>query len=77
MKKFVEGAVLIVSMIIGICLIFLVEDSVHYSECIIDKKEFEAIIAKRTEVPRLLDALDFDEEVLFLIIRVKFFIIRL
>ncbi len=64
MKKFVETAVFIAS-IIGIYLTCFSGKPMHYSEYIINEKEFEDIVAERGQVLSLLDALNFDEETLF------------
>ena len=65
MKKFIEAAVFIASIIIGIYLICFLGKPAHYSEYIIDEKEFEDIVAERGQALSLLDALNFDEETLF------------
>lgn len=65
MKRNIRTVIFIVSVIIGIYLICFCNDTVHYSACIIDQKEFEAIVKDRTEVFPLLDSLTFDEETLF------------
>lgn len=65
MKKNIRTVIFIVSVVIGIYLILFCNDTVHYSACIIDQKEVEAIIKNRTEKFPLLDSLTFDEETLF------------
>lgn len=65
MKKFIETAVFIASIIIGIYLIYFLGKPAHYSECIINEEEFENIVAGRGQALSLLDALNFDEETLF------------
>lgn len=65
MKRFIETTVLIISVITGIYLTCFSGNPVRYSECMIDEKEFEAIIAGRTQNIDLLDALNFNEETLF------------
>ncbi len=64
MKKFVETAVFVVS-IIGIYLTCFSGKPMHYSEYIIDEEEFEDIVAERGQALSLLDALNFDGETLF------------
>ncbi len=54
-----------VSVLIGVCLIWLPWNSVRYTECIVKQEEFEEITAGRSESTGLIDALIFDEEVLF------------
>lgn len=65
MKKLIGTVVFIASIIMGIYLICFCNNTAHYSACIMDQKEFEAVIKDRTEVFSLLDALHFDEETLF------------
>ena len=65
MKKFIETAVFIASIIIGIYLICFFGKPAHYSEYIINEEEFEYIIAERGQALSLLDSLNFDEETLF------------
>ncbi|MCM1267665.1 MAG: CotH kinase family protein [Bacteroidales bacterium] len=65
MKKFIETAVFLVSIIAGIYLICFLGKPAHYSEYIIDEETFEDIVAERGQALSLLDALNFDEETLF------------
>ena len=60
MKKFIEAAVFIASIIIGIYLICFLGKPAHYSEYIIDEKEFEDIVAERGQALSLLYSLNFD-----------------
>lgn len=66
MKKIVGSIVLAVSVVIGIYLVCFLGNPVKYEECIVSEEQFENIMAERIETECLLDALIFDEEILFL-----------
>lgn len=65
MRRLMGTGILAVSVLIGGCLIWLSGNSVRYTECIVEQEEFEEIISGRAEAAGLIDALIFDEEVLF------------
>ena len=65
MRRLMEAGILAASVLIGICLIWQPWNSVRYTECIVRQEEFEEIMAGRSEAAGLIDALIFDEEVLF------------
>lgn len=65
MRRWMGAGILGVSVLIGVFLIWLPGNSVRYAECIVEREEFEEIIDGKSEVGGLIDALIFDEEVLF------------
>ena len=65
MRRLMGAGILAVSVLAGVCLIWLSENSVRYTECIVEQQEFEKITAERVQTAGLADALIFDDEVLF------------
>lgn len=65
MKRIIGTAVLMASLILGICLTGPLGKSVKYSESIISREQADDIIAVREEEVCLIDSLVFGEETLF------------
>ena len=66
MRKMAGIAILILSVVLGICLSGILSHSKTYEECIIDSEEYDRIISERSEDKGLLKSLIFDGESLFL-----------
>lgn len=65
MKRIIGTAVLLTSVIIGICLTGCFGKTVKYSGCIVSQEQADDIIAEREETACLIDDLAFGEETLF------------